>query len=459
MTTKQIDRSLLALVVAGIAARIIGLFHFGFTFDEAFTAMTAREPLSSIGHRLALTDSHPPLDYFLRHFLAVHGVQNWLFRLPSLVLGIASLVVFAKWMRTKGVAGVVATFVFSLSTYGIYYGVAARMYAAMLLVGVLIAWAADSWLRQQRTRWALIAGGALTAGLFLNAGAVLVAPSVVLFPGLRRDRASWIWRSVTAFAGVLYAALWLGAFREQARHASNSWVPFTTPAHVVSVLGEMVTYNAGAKLPLVFCVIIAVAIVAKSDAVLCRVFVWLGVAPFVLGALLGVRFHLMLPRTFAAVSWMPALGVGLVVAWVLSVQRAAAVALCALLFLCVTDSTVQALRETSGDDGGSAMAYVRARTKPGDAVGIFPFWLGPELEWTNAVHRPGPEYELDGTRFKEPVTAFTVDSKHWNGNMWLIEPSVYGAQLGPTHPCGATRLIDGHRIRCLHFAASRRLRR
>src|SRR5205814_9720996 len=115
-------------------------------FDATFSAMAARRPIGSLPGFLAHFDAHPPLDYLLRHPLAVHGVSDGWIRLPSAVFSIAALVVFAVWMRRRDRLGAVATWLLALSPFAIVYAREARMHALMGLVGVSAAVLADRWL-------------------------------------------------------------------------------------------------------------------------------------------------------------------------------------------------------------------------------------------------------------------------------------------------------------------------
>ena len=136
-------------------------------------------------------------------------------RLPSVLCSIAALVVFAVWMRNRGVLGVMATALFALNGFLIHYGREARMYALLELVGVVAAVVCEAWLRSPRRAhlvWRspsldLVAVFTHAVGFFLLAG--LMCP--------RRARGATARRGGGVAAVVLpalvYAVAWGWALR------------------------------------------------------------------------------------------------------------------------------------------------------------------------------------------------------------------------------------------------------
>src|SRR5262249_34274333 len=139
-----------ALVGVGVVLRVWGLGAHRLGFDEAFTAMAGRKSVTDLLAYLRVRDSHPPLDYLIHVPLARAGVRELVFRAPSVVCSIGALVLFAWWMRSRGLAGIVATGLLAFSTFQLVHGREARMYADLELLGVAAAVVADSWLRRPR---------------------------------------------------------------------------------------------------------------------------------------------------------------------------------------------------------------------------------------------------------------------------------------------------------------------
>ena len=135
-------------MVVGAVLRLWGLGAHRLGYDEAFTAMAGRMSLGDLLAYLRTHDSHPPLDYLLRAPLARTGVNEFLFRLPSVVCSAGALALFAWRMRRYALAGVIATALLAVSDFELTHGRTARMYAELELIGVLAAVLADSWLRR-----------------------------------------------------------------------------------------------------------------------------------------------------------------------------------------------------------------------------------------------------------------------------------------------------------------------
>src|SRR5207248_10177175 len=117
--------------------------------------------------------------------------------LPSVLWSTAALAVFAWWLwRAERVrrAGIIAVALMAVAAFQLTYARDARMYAGMVLVGVVTASSAHRWLIDSGRRHAYIAGAATLAGLFLHASAVVMALGLFLVPRLRRDREAWWWR-------------------------------------------------------------------------------------------------------------------------------------------------------------------------------------------------------------------------------------------------------------------------
>ena len=54
------------IVVLGVALRVWRILSNGLTFDESFTTLAGRLPVSDLLSYLRHNDSHPPLDYLIR---------------------------------------------------------------------------------------------------------------------------------------------------------------------------------------------------------------------------------------------------------------------------------------------------------------------------------------------------------------------------------------------------------
>ena len=205
-------------ILVGVVARWWALGAAGLSFDEAFTAAYSRLPLHEIPGALRQADSHPPLDYVLRHPL-VDAHSELLLRAPSAVFSIAALVLVAGWMSRRSWFGVGVVAIFALDPFLVLYGRQARMYALMTLLGVGVAILSERWSRGD-TRPTVVAavGGLLTLACLDHAGGLFLAVGVATLPGLRRDRDAWWWRAAPAVAVAVWAGR--GASRSSTRRTT-----------------------------------------------------------------------------------------------------------------------------------------------------------------------------------------------------------------------------------------------
>src|SRR5690348_12918232 len=158
--------------------------------------MAARRSAGDLFQFLRTHDSHPPLDYLIRAPFAATGNDVWM-RVPSVVFSTAALAVFAWWMRGWGRAGLLATALFAISGFELYYGREARMYALMELVGVVVAFGCHRWLVRRTTASAVLVAVALLVGGFAHGSALLLAAGVFFLPDAHatapRGAGEWRW--------------------------------------------------------------------------------------------------------------------------------------------------------------------------------------------------------------------------------------------------------------------------
>ena len=129
----------LALLVAlGIVARLAALPAENLWYDEAFTYVTAGQPLPVMLDAL-LGDVHPPLWYIISAPFA--GGTDWLVRVPACAFSVATLLLFAWWLRRLRLgapAELLALGMMALAPAQVRYGAEARMYAALEFAGLLM---------------------------------------------------------------------------------------------------------------------------------------------------------------------------------------------------------------------------------------------------------------------------------------------------------------------------------
>jgi hypothetical protein len=378
---------LTGLVVFGVALRVVWISRNGPSFDESFTAMAGRRSLGSLLDFLRTSDSHPPLDYLLRLPLARAGADAFLLRAPSLVFSVSALALFAWWMRSRGVAGIVAVAVMAVSPFQIMYGGEARMYALLELLGVAAAIVAEAWIREPRRWHATAAGGLVLIATLDHVSGFLLAAGLVAVAGLRHDRVAWRWRLAIAGAVVVWAMVWGSSFLVQASTTHASWIDATTWHSVAQAVSAQVTNQQGVAFIVLAVIAIGLVVIATTDRVLARVVACCGILPFAAAAVIGVFLPFFLDRTVTVAAWAPCLAVGMAVDRVCRRSRIMGVAAALLVAALVVPATAVFLDRHWEFD--ASVEHLSAVARPGDLAVTMPAWYGPLVDWRVGVRRFG----------------------------------------------------------------------
>jgi hypothetical protein len=436
-----------AAVAAGVIARWWALGARGLTFDEAFTAAYARFPLGDLPGALRTTDSHPPLDYLVRHPFAGSNSELML-RLPSAVFSTLALALVVVWMRRRSWFGVGVVALFALSPFQLLYGREARMYALMTLLGVAVAMLAERWLGGDHRPLVVVGVGALVAvALFDHAGGLFLAAGVFVLPGLRRDRAAWWWRLSPVAAVALWALVWGPFFLDQTAQSSSSWVPLSSPGSVASTVAGLVAFLSGTQWLVAPMVVAGVVCVVVLDRTLGRLVVSLFVVPLGLLVVTGIHFHVLLSRTLAASAWAVPVALTALVAWLWRRRVALGVAVAVI----VAALTLRSFPRAVTYDEGSSAAVSRGidAVAPGDGLLVQPHWWWPLATWNGADggidgQVPPPDLgDLDGWYWMRPGAEPT-------GRTWILEPGSYRLDTGRWTSCGGLEpLGDGWELSCV----------
>lgn len=434
------------VVIVGVGV-LLRLWHLGggqLTFDEAFSAVAARLPFSRLITYLQHSDSHPPLDYLMRAPVArVAPSEGWM-RLPSALLSVASLVVAAHWWRRLGRVGVLSTALLATSAFAITQAHDARMYAGLGLAGVAAAASAASWLDRPRTAPAVLAAVALLAALFLQGGALLAAPGLLAVPWLRRDREAWRWRGLTGGAVLVWAVVWGPSFLQQARHASDLWVPFTSPSYALGVFNELVDSWPVVKVVAVGLVVAGAIVIPRGTPR--RVWWTVGFSSLALPVLVGTHFHVLLPRALAFGAWAPLVALAALVDRAMSRSRVVGAGAGLLVAVLVLPSTVAAAHPVQADQSRAFLA-VRAEARSGDEVVTTPAFLWPLPAWYFGVR-----WDPDGRSVDRPdlqAQGTVIGGGHPSGRVWLIVSTSYRAETGGLPQCAAPQRLGDFVVYCL----------
>lgn len=437
---------LVACVVIGAALRVVWATHYGLSFDETFTAMAGRRSITGLLTYVRDADSHPPLDALLRLPFARAGASDVLLRLPSLVFSIGALALFAWWMRTRGVAGVVATGLFAISGFAIAYGSEARMYALLQLLGVAAAVMADGWLRAPRRAHAIVVGALVLVGCLDHTSMFLLVAGLLALPGFRRDRDAWRWRAGVVVGLGAWAVLWGVSFITQFEGAHASWIPPTTARAVVDAVTSLVTFTDGVAIVVVVAVVGGAIHLARTDRPGFRVWCACGVLPVTLAAAIGAFTPFFLNRTLTLALWAPILAVGVATGAVWERWRPLGVAAILLLAVVAVPGTVTLLRGTWQYD--ESVGHLESVVRPGDVVAVVPAWYSPLVDWRIAVR--APVGATSRTRVDIPDSiAYRVRGAPATGRIVLLEFGANHPDLARFGRCATTWAYSESRIRCL----------
>jgi len=413
-------------VVVGAVLRLWGLGAHRLRYDEAFTAMAGRLPLGDLFSYLRTHDSHPPLDYLLRAPLARAGVNEFVFRLPSVACSVGALALFAWWMRRYGVAGIVATALLAVSDFELTHGRTARMYAELELIGVLAAVLADAWLRRPR-RWHAPALGTLVlVGLLTHVQVFLLGGGLLALPGLRRDREAWQWRAAVAAGGVGWALLWGRSFLVQARGGHSEWIPRTTIDRMLHTFGGIVTSKPALHLLVLVAVGAGGVVLWRQDRRLARVAVCCSVVPAGLAAVAGTVAPVLIDRTLTVAAWGMFLALGFLVAGLGRRSRLLGAVATLTLASVVLPAAVHGIVVPSNPD--LALRHLASVAQPGDVIATRPADKFPELAWSIGVRGRQPSHV---THMRELVYARELaDTRGSCSAVAARRPGASGCSIG-----------------------------
>jgi hypothetical protein len=206
-----------ALTVAGFGLRVRGL-HEGLYHDELITyaelhGRSFGGMLDAVAHGAspgAPVENTPPLHFVLAWLASKLGDPTETIRLPSVVLGTATVpVVYALGRRTAGTAAaLVAAGFIAFSPFAIFYGTDARAYGTLMFFAALSALVLLIALERDRPAWWVAYGLAVAAVVYTHyTGAIVIATEVGWALWTRRE----LWRRlVLACAGAAVLFLpWL----------------------------------------------------------------------------------------------------------------------------------------------------------------------------------------------------------------------------------------------------------
>jgi mannosyltransferase len=147
---------LAAIVVLGFLLRLYRLDYQSVWFDEAFSITASAKPLAPLTEFLIQRDRHPPLHYYLLHFVfALFGYGALQARVVSLIFG--SLSIFVLYLLAKYLfdasTGLLSALLLALSQLGVAYSQEARNYSQLLFLSIISTYFFMVALRERRRLW------------------------------------------------------------------------------------------------------------------------------------------------------------------------------------------------------------------------------------------------------------------------------------------------------------------
>ena len=424
---------LIGLVIAAAALRLWDLGANRLNYDEAFTAMAGRLPLSGLFEYLRVHDSHPPLDYLIHSPFARLGADEFLIRLPSALCSIAAVALFAWWMRRRGLIGVVATALLAVSAFQLLHGREARMYAEMELIGVAAAVLADSWLRRPRSWHAPAIGALVMVGLLTHVSMFLLGAGLLILAGRRTDHEAWRWRAALAAGFAAWCVLWGPSFLAQTRGGHSDWIPRTTLSGMVHTYGRLVTYDSGLHALALLAVAAGAVMLVRADRRLGRVWVCCVLVPAALAALTGTVAPVLLDRTLTVASWGPLLAIAFLAAAVVRHSRLVGAFAIVVLIAAMIPPAVRTATQRSSPD--IVLGHIANVARNGDVVAIHTGGRLPELAWSLGIRRG--HYRVVSVPGLPHTKAIQLGAGRPSGRTWLLEwsrhplPSQYSPRCAP----------------------------
>ena len=147
--------SVVAVILLSYAARVYHLGAAAIEFDEAFSIHTAASSLADILNAVANYEPHPPFYYSFLHFwYPVFGASEFSLRFPSLLTNVLTVALLIRLAASLGWRwpGVLAGLIFACNPYQIWYAQEARMYAPVILFGLLAVYGELQTARHRRRR-------------------------------------------------------------------------------------------------------------------------------------------------------------------------------------------------------------------------------------------------------------------------------------------------------------------
>ncbi len=443
--TRLMTRLSVAAVVVGTALRVAVTLTNDTIADELYELVYSRQPVGWIVEWSTHVDPHGPLDYLMRH-LFVQDRNVALLRLPSLLFSVATLITMAVWMRHRSWFGVLVVWFSALAPFLVLYGTIARMYSVLILAGTLAAVFAERWSKTGETKWSAYLALVLTLGFLTDNSIGFLAAGAFLVPGLRRDRAAWLWRGAVVFAGLVFVVL-LGPTLKYRLEKPAIFAPLTTPESAAVALNGLVTIFYP-YLAWIVVLLLGVGAVAlwRNHPTLGRVAGALAGVPFLAAMILGIRLQLLIPRTLSFGAWVaPVLLAAFVEAAWKRLDAIGGIAAVAVVLVFMGPSLFQTFQYREGAQ--ASLATMATLVKPGDAVAAYPYHIRYLLAWEFNTDVDAPAY--DDPTVKDLYLVRPGDAPP-SGRVWVLQDDDLPFDRSGLRPCPGEEVheLDAYTASC-----------
>ncbi|HEY3109920.1 MAG TPA: glycosyltransferase family 39 protein, partial [Chloroflexota bacterium] len=371
----------------GFAWRARDLGGQSFWWDEAYSAVVARGSLAEIVAAITAADFHPPLHYLLLHYWRlVAGESEYALRYVSVAAGALTIALaYATGRRLFGaVGGLAAATLTAASPYLVYYSTEARMFALAALLALLTVYTGHRATASGRRRDWLAFALALALGLWNYYYAAFTFLPLAVTASLRGRRRLGQYIAAGLLAALLYLP-WIPIAFGRAVEWTSPWTAPTTPGRVLAWTWPALLTGIPAlelwgddrlrALMLAAAALLALALLAALRGP--RSYagnLWLAAAAALvpLGAMAAIALLRPIYHPRYAMPVAPALILAMAGAIALPSRRLLAVR--AALALTVAAAFGWGLWRYYGGDGltrddyRSAIGYLAARERPGDAA-------------------------------------------------------------------------------------------
>lgn len=270
--------ALAGILAAGAILRLYGLGVESIWVDEAITLRFVENhgPLELLWVIPSKQPHLPPYYVVLDYWVAAFGTSPTAVRFPSAVFGIVALPLLYLLGRAlfDRRTGLIATLVFAVAPFQLYYAQETRMYSLWTVL-TLLSFLSFLWLRRRPTRRLAVGYAVATLstaavhpfGLFVvvTQGLVLVSDRLLAGDGISIDGLSPLERTHTACWALLAPILVVGVLKLESAVAGFNFISPPGPGRVAGTVVEYFTTAGGmAELAVGLLVVVGVALALRS---------------------------------------------------------------------------------------------------------------------------------------------------------------------------------------------------